>query len=128
MLVYHIIIAAVLLFVAWLWRQPEMQELINRVCAPIAEALNNDEYKDEMIQRCIKDFYGMKEKILESTSMAEVESWYWEVDVFHNAYVNNVPDQLLNDNADKLYDTCHQMRQKLQKPVVVFDNPEISLS
>lgn len=132
-LLLHIAIMFCLIAIYWAWRQPEVQQLITRVCADIARYLDDNvfsnEYRDDMIRLCIKDAFSMVEKIKVSADDNEVEAWYWEVDKFDKGYRGKVPDKLLGDHCSRLYNACHTRREELRAPVVkVFDSPEIILS
>jgi hypothetical protein len=132
-LLLHITIGLVLICLYWAWRQPEVQNLITRVCTVIAKWLDENvfskEYRDEMIRHCIKDSFNMVEQIQASADDNEVETWYWEIDKFDKVFRNNVPDALLEAHCNRLYAACNAKRAEFRAPVVkVFDSPTISLS
>jgi hypothetical protein len=68
---------------------------------------------DEMIQRCISDAWKMQYEINESTSMAELQAWYWEVEHFESCYTNLVPDSLIKQQSDRLYDAVTLRRDAI---------------
>jgi len=131
-LLLNIIIAISLICLYWAWRQPEVQNLITRICSVIAKWLDENvfskEYRDEMIRHCIKDSFNMVEQIQASADDNEVETWYWEIDRFEKVYRDNVPDALLASHYNRLYAACNAKREEFRAPVVkVFDSPTINL-
>lgn len=76
-------------------------------------SIDNDD-QDEMIKRCIKDSFHMQDLIVSATSPAELEAFYWEIEDMENSYRFLVPDQLLRDHTDRLYEAISIRKDELQ--------------
>jgi hypothetical protein len=73
-----------------------------------------DDLEDHpMIQKCLKDSWDMQAEITDSTSKAELQSYYWEVDHFESAYSGLVPDRFLKEQSDRLYNAITLRRDQI---------------
>jgi hypothetical protein len=77
-----------------------------------------DDADDELIRKCIKDAFLMTEMINASTSPAELESYYWEVETLEDSYRGFVPDALLSQHTERLYDAI-SIRRDIIKAIKV---------
>lgn len=72
-----------------------------------------DEPDDDLIRKCISDSFKMTELINESTTSAELESYYWEIEQLDDSYRGLVPSALLRQHTDRLYDAISIRRDQL---------------
>jgi hypothetical protein len=98
--------------VAYILAHPDMR-------LKIARAVIADSPFDDMIQKCIADSWKMHAEIIASTSKAELEANYFEVEHFEAAYTGLVPDSFLKQQTDRLYEAVAQRRDQLRSGVKV---------
>jgi hypothetical protein len=68
-----------------------------------------NDYKDEIIQNCISDYWKLKASILECTSKAELNDLQIEVEYYDSAYFGLVPDDLLDKHISDLQRFCNDI-------------------
>ena len=98
--------------IAYILASPEMR-------MKIANHIAQEDPYDDMIQKCINDAWKMNVRIKESTSNAELQSWYWEVEYFESTYRNLVPDDFLLLQINRLYEAVSRRRDEIGSGVKV---------